>query len=93
VIVGGEGAGRITGGIGRQLRAITLSPFVHQRLTMETPKENFADLERLAQLIEAGKLAPSIERAYPLREVPDAMRHLVAGHTRGKLVISMTEAA
>jgi NADPH:quinone reductase-like Zn-dependent oxidoreductase len=93
VIVGGEDGGRITEGMGRQLRAIALSPFVHQRLTMKTPKENFADLERLAQLIEAGQLTPSIERTYPLHEVPDAMRHLVAGHTRGKLAISMTDAA
>jgi NADPH:quinone reductase-like Zn-dependent oxidoreductase len=58
---------------------------------MKTPKENFADLERLAQLIEAGQLTPSIERTYPLHEVPDAMRHLVAGHTRGKLTISMAD--
>jgi len=93
VIVGGEDGGRITGGVGRQLWAITLSPFVHQRLTMKAPKENSTDLERLAQLIEAGRLTPSIERIYPLLDVPDAMRHLVAGHTRGKLVISMTDAA
>jgi len=93
VIVGGEAGGRITGGMGRQLRAIALSPFVRQRLTMKTPKENFADLERLVQLIDAGELTPSIERIYPLHDVPDAMRHLVAGHTRGKLVISMTDAA
>jgi NADPH:quinone reductase-like Zn-dependent oxidoreductase len=93
VIVGGEDGGRFTGGMGRQLRAFALSPLVHQRLTMKTPKENFADLERLAQLIEVGQLSPSIEQSYPLHEVPDAMRHLAAGHARGKLVISIPDVA
>ncbi len=33
VIVGGEDGNRFTGGVGRQVRAVTLSPFVSQRLT------------------------------------------------------------
>ena len=91
VIVGGENGGRWTGGFGRQLRAVALSPFVRQRLVMKTPKEHYAGLERLARLIEAGKLTPSIERTYPLEQAPDAMRHLQAGHARGKLVITVTD--
>jgi len=39
VIVGGENGGRVTGGFGRQLRALALSPFLRQRLTMHTTKE------------------------------------------------------
>ena len=34
VIVGGEEGGNLTGGMDRQLRALVLSPFVGQRLTM-----------------------------------------------------------
>jgi len=41
------------------------------------------------ELIEAGKLTPVIDRTYPLSEVPEAIRHLEAGHTRGKLVITV----
>jgi NADPH:quinone reductase-like Zn-dependent oxidoreductase len=89
VIVGGENGGHWTGGFGRQLRAVALSPFVRQRLVMKTPKEHYADLERLARLIEAGDLTPIIEKTYPLHEAPDAMRHLQAGHARGKLVITV----
>ena len=89
VIVGGEGGGRWIG-IGRQLRALALSPFVRQRLTMLAPKEHYTVLERLTELIEDGKLVPAIERTYPLNEVPDAMRHLQAGRARGKLVISIS---
>ncbi len=92
VIVGGEDGGRWTGGIDRQLRALALSPFVRQRLTMFISNEHHADLERLAQLIEAGELTPIIDKTYPLHQAPDAMRHLEAGHARGKLVITVTDA-
>ena len=55
-------------------------------------KEHYADIERLAQLIEAGELTPIIDKTYPLHQAPDPMRHLVAGHARGKLVIMVTDA-
>jgi NADPH:quinone reductase-like Zn-dependent oxidoreductase len=93
VIVGGENGGRWTGGFGRQLRAVALSAFVRQRLVMKTPKEHYADLERLVDLIEAGKLTPAIGGTYPLDRAPDAMRHLQAGHARGKLVITVADDA
>jgi NADPH:quinone reductase-like Zn-dependent oxidoreductase len=89
VIVGGEDGGKLTGGIGRQLRALLLSPLVGQRLTMLLPKEHYADMERLGELIEAGSVMPSIDRTYPLAEAPDAMRQLVAGKVRGKVAISI----
>jgi NADPH:quinone reductase-like Zn-dependent oxidoreductase len=88
VLVGGEEGGRLTGGIGRQLRARALSLFVRQRLTSVMCKERSADLERLTELIEAGKLTPSVDRTYPLDQVPQAMRHLAAGKARGKIAIT-----
>jgi len=75
--------------MGRQLQAVVLSPFVRQRLTMKIAKENYADLERLAGLIEAGKLTPTVDKTYPLDQTPDAMRHLQAGQARGKIVIAV----
>ena len=91
VIVGGENGGRWIGGFDRQLRAVALSPFVRQRLTMKTPKEHYTDLERLGQLIVAGDLTPIIDKTYPLHQAPDAMRHLQAGQARGKLVITVAD--
>jgi NADPH:quinone reductase-like Zn-dependent oxidoreductase len=91
VIVGGEGGSRWTGGFGRSLRAVALSPFVRHRLAMKTPREHYSDLERLAALIEAGELTPVIDKTYPLHQAPDAMRRLEAGHARGKLVITLTD--
>jgi NADPH:quinone reductase-like Zn-dependent oxidoreductase len=89
VIVGGEGGGRWMGGFLRNLRAPVLSRFVGQRLRMLASNENQQDLQTLGELIEAGKLRPLIGRTYPLGEVPEAMRALEAGNTRGKIVITM----
>lgn len=86
VIVGGEGGGRVLG-IGRQLRAVALSPFVRQRLRMLVAKDHHVPLERLTSMIEDGRVVPSVERTYPLAEAATAMRELEAGRVRGKLVI------
>src|SRR3954471_1459156 len=54
VIVGGEGGGRWTGGLHRQLGATVLSLFVRQRLGTFVAKPNRTDLDALKALIEAG---------------------------------------
>ena len=43
----------------------------------------------LKELIEAGKVTPVIDKAYPLSEVPEAISHLTEGHARGKVVITI----
>ena len=87
VIVGGEG-GKWTG-MGRQLRALALSLFVRQRLTFFVSKHRRADLEELGRYIETGQVTPVVDRTYPLAGVPDALRHLEAGHARGKIAIAV----
>ena len=87
VIVGGEGGGRWSGGFERGFRALMLSPFVGQRLSMLVSKENSEDLVVLKQLIEADKVTPVIDRTYPLSEAPEAIRDLAGGRGRGKAVI------
>jgi NADPH:quinone reductase-like Zn-dependent oxidoreductase len=47
------------------------------------------DVAVLTELIEAGKLAPVIDRRYPLAEVVEALRYLDTGRPLGKLVITM----
>jgi NADPH:quinone reductase-like Zn-dependent oxidoreductase len=89
VIVGGEDGDRWTGGMGRQVRALALSPFVRQRLATLFPKEHHSDIARLAELVKAGKLTPVIDTTWPLNQAPDAMRHLQAGRARGKIVIAV----
>jgi len=89
VIVGGEDGDNVTGGMGRQLRALVISPFIRQRMALVLPKEHYSVIERLATLVQEGTVAPAVERTYPLSEAPTAMRHLVAGQARGKLVITI----
>ena len=43
-----------------------------------------SDCERLALLLESGELVPSLDRAYPMAEAADAMRHLESGAVRGR---------
>ena len=87
VITGGEEGGSFSGGMNRQFRALLLSAFVGQRLTMCISKENGADVARLAALVEAGSVTPAVDRTFPLADVPEAMRELEAGRVRGKIVI------
>jgi NADPH:quinone reductase-like Zn-dependent oxidoreductase len=88
VLTGGEGGGNWAG-MDRQLRALALSPFLRQRLTILTPRQRSSDLDRLTGFIEAGTVTPSIGAAYSLDQVPEAMRHLEAGQARGKIVITI----
>jgi NADPH:quinone reductase-like Zn-dependent oxidoreductase len=88
VFVGGEDSGSLIG-MGRQLRGALLSPFLRQRLALLFAKESAADLERLTQLIEAGKVTPSTDRSYPLDEAPEAVRLLESGRVRGKVAITI----
>ena len=89
VIAGGETDGRWLGGTDRQLRALVLSLFVGQKLGTFVSRENQGDLIVLKELIEAGKITPVVDRAYPLSDVPDAIRYMREGRARGKLVITV----
>jgi NADPH:quinone reductase-like Zn-dependent oxidoreductase len=90
VIAGGEEGGNLTGGIGRQLRALAVSAVTRQRLTMFVAKERSADLVALTELLEAGTVVPRVDRTYALDEAADAMRYLSAGSARGKVAISLS---
>jgi NADPH:quinone reductase-like Zn-dependent oxidoreductase len=52
-------------------------------------KKSGEDLAVLKELIEAGKVTPVIDKAYPLSEVPEAIRYLEDGHAQGKVVITV----
>lgn len=89
VIVGGETDGRLLAGSDRQIRAILLSPFISQKLGTFVASENAEDLSALRELIEAEKLTPMVDRAFALGEVPAAIRYLLDGRAKGKLVVTI----
>jgi NADPH:quinone reductase-like Zn-dependent oxidoreductase len=50
------------------------------------------DVDRLKDLIAAGKLKPVIDRRYPLEQVVDALTWVEDGHACGKVVITVSGA-
>lgn len=88
VLIGGP-QGRWIGGMVRFAAALALSPLVSQRLVPLFSTPSAADLANLAELVTAGKLTPVLDRTFALPETPDAIRHVGAGHTRGKIIITI----
>jgi NADPH:quinone reductase-like Zn-dependent oxidoreductase len=52
-------------------------------------RPNQEDLAFLRELLEAGRVAPVIDRCYPLPEAAEALRYYGGGHARGKVVITI----
>mmetsp|Transcript_17865 Transcript_17865/g.54674 ORF Transcript_17865/g.54674 Transcript_17865/m.54674 type:complete len:403 (-) Transcript_17865:939-2147(-) len=46
-----------------------------------------ADLRRLTELVEAGKLRPVVDRVYSFSDFDAAFKHLMTGHAKGKVVL------
>jgi NADPH:quinone reductase-like Zn-dependent oxidoreductase len=62
----------------------------NQKMVPLPPKPpSKADLVSMKELLEAGKVTPTIDRRYSLSELPDALRYLEKGHARGKVVITV----
>ena len=55
------------------------------RILAVLPKSE--DIVYMTELVGAGKVAPIIDRRYPLNEVPEALRYLGEGRVKGKVVI------
>ena len=78
---------------GRLLRAAVLFRFGSQTLGRFLVSPKLEDLVALKELIEAGKVTPVIDHTYPLSETAQAMGHVGGGHSRGKVVITVSRAA
>jgi NADPH:quinone reductase-like Zn-dependent oxidoreductase len=79
------------GGIGQILQSFLLSPLLSligtKKMGFFLAKINQKDLALLKDLIEAGKIAPVIDRRYPLSDAAAALRYLAEGHAQGKIVL------
>ena len=64
-------------------------PFLGQRLRSFLSKPRGAGLVVLKELLEAGKVTPVIDRTFPLREAPAAIRYVGERSTQRKTVITM----
>ena len=74
---------------GRIVRAAVMFQFGGQKLGNFLMSTNHEDLDVLKGMIEAGKVTPVLDRAYPLRETAQAIGHVGEGHARGKTTITI----
>jgi len=85
----GKAAGRVLGSLPRILGLTLLSPFIKQM-----PKIDFSEpsqsevMHELAELLEQGKLTPTIEKTFPLEEASLALGYLESGRAQGKILIA-----
>ena len=89
VLVGAPKGNALLGPLGHILKVRLASLRASQKVTFFISKADRQDLEALAELLEAGRVSPVVERTYPLSEAADAFRYLGEGHARGKLAITM----
>jgi NADPH:quinone reductase-like Zn-dependent oxidoreductase len=78
---------------GRIVQGTVMFRFGSQKLGNFLMSTKHQDLVALKDLIEAGKVAPVMDQAYPLSATAEAIEHVGRGHARGKVAISVREAA
>ncbi len=83
----------VGGSAAQMFQALTLGPLLSRKtgkkLGSMIAKVNPADLGRMSELLEAGKVRPVIDRTFSLSEAPEALRYLGQGHARGKIVVTI----
>jgi NADPH:quinone reductase-like Zn-dependent oxidoreductase len=67
-----------------------ISRFSTRKLKPFIVSLNVRDLLALTELVEAGKIKPSIDRRYALRDTADALRHGGEGRAQGQAVIQVS---
>jgi NADPH:quinone reductase-like Zn-dependent oxidoreductase len=89
LLVGGPKKNRLLGPLAHIVKLKLRAMLSSQQAVFFIAKPSTADLEALAELLEAGTLKPAIDRRYALSDVAEAFRYLGEGHPRGKVVIDM----
>jgi NADPH:quinone reductase-like Zn-dependent oxidoreductase len=81
---------RWLGSLPRFARLMAMTPFRRQLppLNVAAPDKT-EGMTTLAELLDAGKLTPVVDRTFDLAQVPDAIRYLAEGHARGRVVITV----
>lgn len=91
VIVGGEGGGRLTGGLERQFGARLRSVFSRRRLGFFIASGSGSVLQELRRLVETGALRSTATTVRPLTHVRETIDDLTAGRIRGKAVFHIAD--
>lgn len=85
---GGPSDGKWLGPLGRVASTYVYSRFVSQDFGMMLANLTQPDLKALADLMQTGKMTPVIDRTYPFKDLPAAIKYLEEGHAAGKVVVT-----
>jgi NADPH:quinone reductase-like Zn-dependent oxidoreductase len=81
------------GSVATIIQILLLGPWISmiesKKIRILAVKPDIEDVNFVKELIEAGKVAPVIDRTYPLSEVPEAIGYVGDGHAQGKVVITV----
>jgi len=86
VMVGGDKGNWIAPLIG-PIKAMLMSPFVSQELSIILARLRADDLVVVADLMSDGAVTPVIDREFALEDVADAIRYSETGRARGKILV------
>jgi len=75
----------------RLFAPVVLSRLVSQKFKLVMTKRNKAHLPILRDLLESGKVTSVLDGHYTFNQFREAMRHLMQGHARGKVVITVSD--
>jgi NADPH:quinone reductase-like Zn-dependent oxidoreductase len=89
VSVGGQKGGWLLGPAARMVKTRLASIGASQKIMPFMAKPNSGDLAALAELLEAGKVTPVIDRRYELSRIADAFDYLGQRHARAKIAIGI----
>lgn len=83
----------VGGSVARLFQILFIGPWLGRKagkkIRLLAVQPNAKDLLSIAEMCEAGKIVPAIDRRFALSEVPQALQYLGEGRTRGKIVITM----
>lgn len=83
------------GSMAQMFQAMALGPVISmtgsQKMGNFLARANHKDLLFIKELLEAGKIAPVIDKRYSLSEVADALMYFGEGHAKGKIVITVDQ--
>lgn len=85
----------VGGSVGTLLQILFFRPLTRKfqnknvRILFVPPSRD--SLVSITELVTAGKIAPRIDRQFSLSNVPEAMRYIVEGRAKGKVVITVVQ--